>query len=108
MPDYRRWFRTGGTYFFTVVTFNRRKIFCNELARSFLHRAITEVRALRPFEMPGVVLLPEHCHCIWKMPDDDDDFSVRTFPPKNKYYRLKLVGKKILQQLGNLMYIIRN
>jgi putative transposase len=77
MPDYRRWFRTGGTYFFTVVTFNRRKIFCNELARSFLHRAITEVRALRPFEMPGVVLLPEHCHCIWKMPDDDDDFSVR-------------------------------
>jgi len=77
MPDYRRWFRGSGTYFFTVVTFNRRKIFSNEIARSSLHWAIAEVQALRPFEMTGVVLLPDHCHCIWKMPDDDDDFSVR-------------------------------
>jgi putative transposase len=77
MPDYRRWFREGGTYFFTVVTYNRRNIFSNELARSFLHRAIAEVMAFRPFEMQGIVLLPNHCHCIWKMPDDDENFSVR-------------------------------
>ena len=77
MSDYRRWFRAGGTYFFTVVTFNRRKIFRNELARAFLHRAFDEVRALRPFEMPAVVLLPDHCHCIWKMSNEDGDFSVR-------------------------------
>ena len=33
MPDYRRWFRAGGTYFFTVVTYNRRNIFSDETAR---------------------------------------------------------------------------
>ena len=34
--------------------------------------------------------------------------SVRTFPLKNKYRRLKLGGKKILHHLGNLIYIIWN
>jgi putative transposase len=77
MPDYRRWFRSGGTYFFTIVTFNRRKIFCDEPARSLLHQAIADVIAARPFEIQGIVLLPDHFHCIWKMPDNDDDFSVR-------------------------------
>ncbi|MHC4700911.1 MAG: hypothetical protein ACYTFQ_10075, partial [Planctomycetota bacterium] len=44
MPDYRRWFRGGGTYFFTVVTFNRPRIFRSSPARASLHRAIAEVR----------------------------------------------------------------
>jgi len=92
MPDYRRWFHAGGTYFFTVVTYNRRKIFGNELARSFLHQAIAEVMALRPFEMPGVVLLPDHFHCIWKMPDDDDDFSARWRMIKRRFTKSWLAG----------------
>ena len=90
MPDYRRWFREGGTYFFTVVTFNRQKIFNNAHARSALHHAITEVRTLRPFEMLGIVLLPNHCHCIWKMVDDDDNFSVRWGMIKRRFSKLWL------------------
>lgn len=27
MPDYKRWFRAGRTYFFTIVTFDRQEIF---------------------------------------------------------------------------------
>jgi hypothetical protein len=34
--------------------------------------------------------------------------SARTFPLKNKYRCLKLDDKKILQHIGNLIYIIRN
>ncbi len=90
MPDYRRWFRGGGTYFFTVVTFNRRKIFCHSHARGSLHRAIAEVRALRPFEILGVVLLPDHCHCIWKMAPDNDDFSVRWGMIKRRFTKFWL------------------
>jgi len=77
MPDYKRWFRAGGTYFFTVITYNRRKIFRAAGARTSLHRAISEVQVSHPFEILGVVLLPDHCHCIWKMPADDNNFSVR-------------------------------
>ena len=28
-PDYEQWFRSGGTYFYIIMTFNRQKIFCN-------------------------------------------------------------------------------
>ena len=90
MPDYRRWFHTGGTYFFTVITYNRQKIFLNEPARSYLHQAIDYIRALRPFEMPAAVLMPDHFHCIWKMPDDDDDFSTRWQMIKRRFTRLWL------------------
>ena len=77
IPDYRRWFRADGTYFFTVVTYNRRKIFQDARARETLRRVILQVQALRPFEILAIVLLPDHCHSIWKMKDDDDNFSVR-------------------------------
>ena len=83
MPDYRRWFRGGGTYFFTVVTFNRHKIFRSSHARASLHRAIAEVRALRPFEMLGVVLLPDHCHCIWTMAPDEIHLPRSNNPRRN-------------------------
>src|SRR4030042_1093692 len=94
MPDYRRWFREGGTYFFTVVTFNRQKIFSNAHARLALHRVITEVRTLCPFEMLGIVLLPNHCHCIWKMEDDDKYFSVRWGMIKRRFTKLWLASDR--------------
>jgi putative transposase len=97
MSDYRRWFCEGGTYFFTIVTYNRQKIFSNANARSALHRVIAEVQALRPFEILGVVLLPDHCHCIWKMSDDDNDFSVRWGMIKRRFTKLWLTcdGKDV-------------
>ncbi len=35
------------------------------------------VRANHPFEMPAIVLLPEHLHAIWKLPRGDDNYSTR-------------------------------
>ena len=90
MPDYKRWFRVGGTYFFTVVTYKRRKIFYDASGRECLHRAIAEVQASHCFEMLGIVLLPDHFHCIWKMAVDDDNFSVRLGMIKRKFTKLWL------------------
>jgi len=90
MPDYKRWFRTGGIYFFTVVTYNRRKIFRAAGARTSLHRVISEVQASHPFEILGVVLLPDHCHCIWKMPANDNNFSMRWRLIKRRFTKLWL------------------
>ncbi|MHC4351532.1 MAG: REP-associated tyrosine transposase, partial [Planctomycetota bacterium] len=35
------------------------------------------VRKTRPFEVVAVCLLPEHLHCLWRLPEGDNDFSER-------------------------------
>ncbi len=77
MPNYVRWRENGASYFFTVVTYRRRPIFNNANARATLHRAMATTRRERPFDMFACVLLPDHLHCIWTMPDDDDNFPDR-------------------------------
>jgi putative transposase len=32
---------------------------------------------LKPFEIDAIVVLPDHLHCIWRLPDGDADFSGR-------------------------------
>ncbi len=77
MPNYRRTFLAGGTFFFTLATQDRRRLFGEEAARRCLGEAIREVQAQQPFEMVAIVLMPNHLHCIWTLPDDDDDYSSR-------------------------------
>jgi putative transposase len=77
MPEYVRWREQGATYFFTVVAYRRRKLFNADLGRRLLKSAMVEVRNRWPFDMPASVLLPDHLHCIWTLPLEDDDFPVR-------------------------------
>ncbi|NNL06205.1 MAG: transposase [Gammaproteobacteria bacterium] len=77
MPNYRRAQANGGTYFFTVVTYRRRPVFNRPECINFLRESITEVRRKHPFNIDAWVLLPDHMHCIWTLPDEDRDFSRR-------------------------------
>ena len=77
MPRYRRNRVPGGLYFFTVVTHRRRPILTTDLGRRCLGNALRLIQLARPFEMPGVVLLPDHLHAIWRLPPGDDDYSTR-------------------------------
>ena len=77
MTEYRRSFRPGGCYFFTQVTYNRRTWLCDQAARDILRQAIDDVRQDLPFIILAWVLLPEHLHCIWQLPDGDADYSTR-------------------------------
>lgn len=85
MPDYRRWHHPGATYFFTVTTENRRKILTTPAGRSCLHAAFNETRTRLLFDLWAIVLLPDHLHCIWIMPPDDDDFSTRWSMIKRRF-----------------------
>jgi len=67
----------GAWYFFTVVTYKRRSFLTDEIARGLLKKAIAAIKTDRPFEMPAFCLLPDHLHCIWKMPGGDCDYSKR-------------------------------
>lgn len=74
---YRRAITKGGTYFFTLVTYNREKLFCLPKNVSVLRNAFWYVMRQHPFIIDAFVLLPDHLHCIWTLPSEDCDFSKR-------------------------------
>ena len=75
--QYRRAFSPGGSFFFTVVTQERKPIFANPEAVEVLRDAFRHVRKSRPFEIDAIVVMPEHLHCIWTLPPNDADFPTR-------------------------------
>jgi putative transposase len=77
MSHYRRADQTGGTFFFTVVTYRRQRFLCDDDVRVALRNAIRQVRVKRDFRIDAWVLLPDHLHCIWTLPEGDSDFSMR-------------------------------
>ena len=87
MPEYRRPRMPGGTYFFTLVTFDRQPIFSQADARKLLRLAWKDVCVRLPFQTEAVCLLPDHLHCIWKMPEGDTNYSVRWSEIKRLFTR---------------------
>lgn len=77
MPNYRRADVPGGTFFFTVVTYRRRLLFEHPEARRILRETVLSVQCKHPFTIDAWVLLPDHLHCIWTLPPEDADFSLR-------------------------------
>jgi putative transposase len=67
----------GGTYFFTVVTYHRKPFLTLPESRSLLREAFTSVISRHPFTMDAICLLPDHLHCIWTLPEGDENYSVR-------------------------------
>jgi len=87
MPEYRRTFTPGGTFFFTVVSYHRLPIFTSERAREILRAAWRDVQTRYPFTIEAVCLLPEHIHCIWTLPEGDGNTSVRWKEIKHLFTR---------------------
>jgi putative transposase len=64
-------------YFITQVTYQRQPWLCREIGRHALRTAINQVRETRPFAIDAFVLLPDHVHCLWTLPQNDSDLSTR-------------------------------
>jgi putative transposase len=77
VSQYRRVNTPGGSYFFTLVSFRRQAILCDEPIRNALREAIKTVQSSRPFTIDAWVLLPDHLHWLWTLPPEDADFSGR-------------------------------
>ena len=76
MPNYRRNYITGGSYFFTVNLLERNKSLLVDHI-SNLRTAIRNTKKNKPFEIDAWVILPDHMHSIWTLPEDDSDYSGR-------------------------------
>lgn len=76
MSAYRRWFVSGGTYFFTVTLADRRATLLTDRIDD-LRAAWRYASRRHPFRTTAYVVLPDHLHCIWVLPDGDRDFPTR-------------------------------
>ena len=77
MPDYRRYRIPGGTYFFTVNLLERNP---NDLLIrhiDILRQTVKETRKRWPFHIDAWVVLPDHLHCVWTLPEGDVDNANR-------------------------------
>ena len=90
MSDYCRNYE-GEYFFFTLVTCQRMHIFGQEHNRKKLSAAIKTTQSRYPWEMTAIVLLPDHLHMIWKLPDLDRDYSHRISVLKRYFTRAYLL-----------------
>jgi putative transposase len=77
MPNYRRAYVPGASWFFTVNLLQRRN---NDLLVrhiDLLRDAVRRVHRLHPFVIDAWVVLPEHMHCVWTLPPGDSAYSMR-------------------------------
>jgi len=77
MSNYRRANAAGACYFFTVVTSLRKPVFSSETSVQILRNAVRDEMQRRPFSIEAAVVLPDHIHCIWQLPNNDSDYSSR-------------------------------
>ena len=77
MPNYVRAYLPGGSFFFTVVTHQRKRVFSDDVTVDILRKVVQEVRQRLPFAVDAWVVLPNHMHAVWTLPEGDADFSKR-------------------------------
>jgi putative transposase len=86
MPNYRRAWIPGGTFFFTVALADRsQSLLVSHIAS--LRQAFLAVRSRHPFDIRAIVVLPEHLHAIWTLPPGDCDFATRWKLVKERFSR---------------------
>jgi putative transposase len=86
MTDYRRNFLPGGSFFFTVNLADRRLRLLTEHVDG-LRNAFRETRQHHPFAIDAMVVLPDHLHTVWTLPDGDADFATRWRLIKSSFSR---------------------
>jgi putative transposase len=90
MPEYRRVYIEGGTYFITMVTYNRQPIFNHKEARTILQLAWERVSKRYPFSTVAICLLPDHLHTVMTLPEGDSNYSMRIREIKRLFTRIYL------------------
>ncbi len=95
---YRRDVSPGATYFFTVVTAERRPVFRDAAMVRLLVDILREEKARRPFRTEALVILPDHLHTIWTLPHGDARYPQRWSAIKGLFSRrcgLAAVGDRL-------------
>ena len=91
---YRRNFICGGSFFFTANLAERRlRLLVDDI--DLLRRVFRYVRRCHPFDIEAIVVLPDHLHAIWTLPEGDADFALRWRLIKSTFSRSLATGETI-------------
>ena len=86
MVGYRRNRLSGGTYFFTVVLQDRSSCYLlNNI--ELLRQSFRHVRTTSFYKTLAAVVLPDHLHVIWQLPEGDVDYPGRWKAIKSHFTR---------------------
>jgi putative transposase len=94
MTAYRRNFIPGGSFFFTVNLADRQLRLLTENVEA-LRSAFRETRQRHPFTIDAMVVLPNHLHAVWTMPEGDRDFATRWRLIKSTFSRSLAAGEPV-------------
>jgi putative transposase len=94
MTDYRRNFIAGGSFFFTVNLAERQLRLLTEHIDE-LRKPFRETRRDHPFTIDAMVILSNHLHTIWTMPEGDANFATRWRLIKSAFSRSLPTGERI-------------
>src|SRR4051812_27704856 len=99
MIFYRRNRIGGASYFFTVNLEDRRSHLLVENIGA-LRCALRYVRQRHPFSLDAIVVLPDHLHAIWTLPDGDSDYPMRWRLIKSVFSRALPCGETLSTSLA--------
>jgi putative transposase len=94
MTDYRRNFIAGGSFFFTVNLAERRLPLLTEHIDE-LRTVLRQTRRHHPFTTDAMVVLPDHLHAVWTLPEGDADFATRWRLIKSAFSRNLATDERI-------------
>jgi putative transposase len=94
MISYRRNFIAGGSFFFTVNLAERQLGLLTDHVDE-LRAAFRRARRDHPFTTDAMVVLPDHLHVVWTLPDGDADFATRWRLIKSAFSRDSMLGERI-------------
>ncbi len=100
MTAYRRIYIPGATWFFTVNLANRRGNHLLVEKIDLLRAAFRYIKGRKPFDIHSIVIMPDHLHCIWILPPDDADYSIRWNLLKGHFSRSVAKGEHISKSHG--------
>lgn len=86
MSNYRRVRHRGGTFFFTVALQTRGSNVLVEHVE-VLRQTVAQTRAERSFVVDAWVVLPDHLHAVWTLPEGDTDYATRWGAIKARFSR---------------------
>lgn len=100
MPNYRRAYVPGGTFFFTVKTEHNTPVFGAPELVKLLGVILREARSRWPYTTKAFVILPDHLHAIWSLPPGDTNYSTQWAWIKKEFTRRYLSSGGVEQPVS--------
>ena len=93
---YRRARVVGGTCFFTVNLAERqRRLLVDHI--DLLREVVRKAKAAHPFRIDAMVILRDHLHAVWTLPEGNADYATRWALIKAGFSPQRAMGKRLSQ-----------